>query len=61
MKGIEEDEEDVALQAIEFWSTLSDYEIDLVEEGDGTEVCGAACARSNLGAVWRAACCDWMT
>jgi importin subunit beta-1 len=32
VKAIREDEEDVALQAVEFWSTLCDYELELEEE-----------------------------
>jgi importin subunit beta-1 len=32
VKAIRTDEEDVALQAVEFWSTLCDYELDLEEE-----------------------------
>jgi hypothetical protein len=38
VKAIREDEEDVALQAVEFWSTLCDYELELLEEeGEDTE------------------------
>ncbi|KIZ03724.1 Importin subunit beta-1 [Monoraphidium neglectum] len=37
VKAIKEDEEDVALQAVEFWSTLCDYELELEEEGEAAE------------------------
>jgi hypothetical protein len=37
VKAIKEDEEDVALQAVEFWSTLCDYELEL-EEGGSDDV-----------------------
>ena len=33
VKAIRGDEEDVALQAVEFWATLCDYELELEEEG----------------------------
>ncbi len=42
VKAIRSDEEDVALQAVEFWSTLCDYELDLAEESDPSEVRDAA-------------------
>lgn len=34
VKAIKEDEQDVALQAVEFWSTICDYELELEEEGE---------------------------
>jgi len=38
VKAMREDEEDVALQAVEFWCTLCDYEADLEEDADPEEV-----------------------
>lgn len=37
VKAIRGDEEDVALQAVEFWSTLCDYELELAEEGEDAD------------------------
>ncbi|KAF8069441.1 KPNB1 [Scenedesmus sp. PABB004] len=38
VKAVQEDSEDVGLQAVEFWSTLCDIELDLADEDDPTEV-----------------------
>lgn len=38
VKAIQEDVEDVGLQAVEFWSTLCDIEQDLADEDDPSEV-----------------------
>lgn len=38
VKAINEDSEDVGLQAVEFWSTLCDIELDLADEDDPAEV-----------------------
>jgi hypothetical protein len=37
VKAIKEDNEEVSLQAVEFWSTLCDYELELEEEGEEAE------------------------
>ena len=39
MKAIKEDQEEVALQAIEFWSTVCDTEADLLDEADPANPC----------------------
>ena len=39
VKAIKEDQEEVALQAIEFWSTVCDTEAELLEEPDDSEPC----------------------
>jgi importin subunit beta-1 len=51
VKAMREDEEEVALQAVEFWCTLCDYEQDLEEDGDPQEV--RCCERGVVGAA------DW--
>lgn len=38
VKAIQEDSEEVGLQAVEFWSTLCDIELDLADEDDPQEV-----------------------
>jgi importin subunit beta-1 len=38
VKAINEDSEEVGLQAVEFWSTLCDIELDLADEDDPAEV-----------------------
>ena len=38
VKAINEDAEEVALQAVEFWSTLCDIEMDLEDDDDPSEV-----------------------
>lgn len=38
VNAIQQDQEEVALQAIEFWNTICDYEIELEEEGESGEV-----------------------
>jgi importin subunit beta-1 len=38
VKAINEDNEEVGLQAVEFWSTLCDYELELEEEDNPEEV-----------------------
>jgi hypothetical protein len=48
VKAINEDNEEVGLQAIEFWSTLCDYELDLLEEGPGSEEVGGWVGRQGL-------------
>jgi hypothetical protein len=40
VKAIQGDEEDVSLQAVEFWSTLCDYELELEEEGEDADEVG---------------------
>eukprot|EP00195_Chlamydomonas_chlamydogama_P009742 CAMPEP_0202900576 /NCGR_PEP_ID=MMETSP1392-20130828/11916_1 /ASSEMBLY_ACC=CAM_ASM_000868 /TAXON_ID=225041 /ORGANISM="Chlamydomonas chlamydogama, Strain SAG 11-48b" /LENGTH=865 /DNA_ID=CAMNT_0049586993 /DNA_START=281 /DNA_END=2875 /DNA_ORIENTATION=+ len=39
VKAIKEDQEEVSLQAIEFWSTICDTELDLTEDPDPDEPC----------------------
>jgi len=39
VRAMREDQEDVALQAIEFWSTICDTEVDLIEEPSPEEPC----------------------
>ena len=54
MKAIRGDEEEVALQAVEFWSTLCDYELELEEEGeDAEEVGGGGADFSDFGGAAR--------
>lgn len=38
VKAIQEDTEEVGLQAVEFWSTLCDIELDMADEDDPAEV-----------------------
>lgn len=40
VRAIKEDDEEVGLQAVEFWSTLCDYELELLEDGEEGEVRG---------------------
>jgi importin subunit beta-1 len=49
VKAIRTDEEDVALQAVEFWSTLCDYELDLEEEARERAEAEGADANNNSG------------
>jgi importin subunit beta-1 len=37
VKAIKEDNEEVGLQAVEFWSTLCDIELDLADDDDPSE------------------------
>lgn len=46
VRAIQSDSEDVAMQAIEFWCTLDEYEYDILESEDDTEVCAQARVRA---------------
>jgi importin subunit beta-1 len=54
VKAINEDSEEVGLQAVEFWSTLCDIELDLQDEDDPTEVSWYCCCRKVASAC---GCC----
>jgi importin subunit beta-1 len=47
VKAINEDSEEVGLQAVEFWSTLCDIELDLADEDDPAEVRAGSSAERN--------------